>query len=163
MSYFDFVSKEVQVSVSEQLRLEHLSDVDKRVLTSKYDDVFLKPDQKVGCTDKVINTIDTGEARPMHVRPYRVPQTQQPVLNKQKDATLEAGMIVQSKSPWSAPIILVTQKRPDEGIRVRPRIDLCQLNSVTKQDVYPLPLINDTLDTLGGAKKFSTRNCVSGY
>ena len=42
-------------------------------------------------------------------------------------------------------------------------IDYRHLNGVTKKDVYPLPRIDDILDTLGQAKCFSTLYLSSGY
>ena len=37
------------------------------------------------------------------------------------------------------------------------------MNAVTKKDVYPLPRIDDILDTLSGTKYFSTLDLCSGY
>ena len=42
-------------------------------------------------------------------------------------------------------------------------MDYRKLNSVTKKDVYPLPRIGDILDTLSGAKFFSTLDLAAGY
>ena len=42
-------------------------------------------------------------------------------------------------------------------------VDYRYLNSVTKKDVYPLPRIDDILDTLGGMKYFSSLDWASGY
>ena len=36
-------------------------------------------------------------------------------------------------------------------------------NEVTHKDTYPLPRINDTLNTLTGSKWFSTLDMLSGY
>ncbi|XP_033758003.1 uncharacterized protein LOC117340350 [Pecten maximus] len=38
-----------------------------------------------------------------------------------------------------------------------------QLNTITKKDAYPLPRIDDALDTLTGAQWFSTLDLASGY
>ena len=42
-------------------------------------------------------------------------------------------------------------------------MDYRKLNDVTKKDVYPLPRIDDILDTLSGAKFFSTPDLAAGY
>ncbi|GBN48384.1 hypothetical protein AVEN_91348-1 [Araneus ventricosus] len=42
-------------------------------------------------------------------------------------------------------------------------LDYRKLNNVTKEDVYPLPRIFDTLDCLKGTKFFSSMDLCSGY
>ena len=42
-------------------------------------------------------------------------------------------------------------------------IDYLKLNDITKTDPYPIPLIHETLDKLGGAKYFSSLDLTSGY
>ena len=42
-------------------------------------------------------------------------------------------------------------------------VDYRKVNSVTRKDAYPLPRINDVLDTLAGSKLFSTLDLISGY
>ena len=41
--------------------------------------------------------------------------------------------------------------------------DYRKVNSVTRKDAYPLPRIDDTLDTLAGSQLFSTLDLISGY
>ena len=38
-----------------------------------------------------------------------------------------------------------------------------KLNNITKKDVYPLPRIDDCLNSLGRAKYFSSFDFASGY
>ena len=61
--------------------------------------------------------------------------------------------------PSSSPIILV----PNEGGTLRFCIDYRKVNLVTRRNAYPLPCIGDMLDTLSGARWFSTIDLVSGY
>ena len=69
------------------------------------------------------------------------------------------GVIEPSESPWAAPVVLV--RNPDGTLRYC--IDYRHLNQVTKKDSYPLPNIQDCLDSLDGAKYFSSIDLSSGY
>ena len=72
---------------------------------------------------------------------------------------LEKDIIQPSTSPWASPIVLVRKKDGSHQFCVYYR----KLNSVTKKDAYPIPRIDDTLDTLVGSCWFSTLDLVSGY
>ena len=69
------------------------------------------------------------------------------------------GVIKPSSSAWASPIVLVPKK--DGSARFC--VDHRRLNAVTKKDVYPLPRIDDILDTLGTAKYFTSLDVASGY
>jgi len=49
-----------------------------------------------------------------------------------------------SASPWSSPVLLL--EKPNGEFRFY--VDYWQLNQKTKQDAYPLPRIDQTLETL---------------
>ena len=42
-------------------------------------------------------------------------------------------------------------------------MDYRHLNAITRKDVYPLPRIDDILDTLGQSNYFSTLDLSAGY
>ncbi|KAJ8884984.1 hypothetical protein PR048_011180 [Dryococelus australis] len=119
--------------LSEQLGLSHLKEVPKNnlLITLKaLSDVFLKKDQKLGCTDKFSNSIETCDAKPIYIRPYQFPQSQKETLKEQIQIMLDTAVIVTSASPWSAaPMILVTQKTVNV-IKIRPVIDFSALNQI---------------------------------
>uniref|UniRef100_A0A1X7SDE3 Reverse transcriptase domain-containing protein n=1 Tax=Amphimedon queenslandica TaxID=400682 RepID=A0A1X7SDE3_AMPQE len=72
---------------------------------------------------------------------------------------LDNNIISRSHSPWSSPIILV--KKKDGSLRFC--VDYRKVNEVTRKDAYPLPRIDDTLDTLAGSQWFTTLDLLSGY
>ena len=72
---------------------------------------------------------------------------------------LKQGVVQPSSSPWSSPIVMVRKK--DGSWRFC--TDYRKLNSVTHQDAYPLPRIDATLGSLGGATYFTTLDLASGY
>ena len=80
-------------------------------------------------------------------------------MNKLLQDMQEKDVIQPSSSPWASPIVLVQKK--DGSARFC--VDYRKLNAVTIKDAYPLPRIDDTLDTLAGSKWFSTLDLLSGY
>lgn len=75
------------------------------------------------------------------------------------DDMLQQGVIEPSHSPWSSPVILV--KKKDGSLRFC--IDYRKLNQVTQKDCYPLPRVDDLLDSLSDAQWFTTLDLRSGY
>ena len=72
---------------------------------------------------------------------------------------LNKGIILPSKSPWASPIVLVTKKNGSTQFCG----DYRKVNAVTRKDAYPIPRVDDTLDTLSGSTWFSTIDLRSGY
>lgn len=68
-------------------------------------------------------------------------------------------MIRPSSSPYAAPIVLV--RKPSGELRMC--IDYRQLNAKTQKDSNPLPRIEDALESLKGAKYFSSLDLAHGY
>ncbi len=72
---------------------------------------------------------------------------------------LQKDIVERSNSPWASPIILV--KKKDGSTRFC--VDYRKLNSVITKDAYPLPQINNALDTLHGSMWFTTLDLASRY
>ena len=124
-----------------------------------YTDVFSSPNGKLGVTHKAEHTIDTGDAIPIKQRAWRMPFARREVAEKEVERMLEQGVLEPSTSPWASPIVLVTKK--DGSVRFC--VDYRKINSCTRKDAYPLPRVSECLDTLAGAKWFSTLDLTSGY
>ena len=140
---------------------EHLQDREKQQLAellTKYQDVFLKSADDLGRTDKVQHIIDTGNANPIKQPHRRLPLGKRDIEKTEIDKMLKRGVIEPSKSPWSSPVVLVTKK--DGTTRIC--VDYRALNKEMIKDAYPLPRVDEFLDSLAGGKWYSCLEFCSG-
>ncbi|CAF5133428.1 unnamed protein product, partial [Rotaria magnacalcarata] len=115
--------------------------------------------EKPGRTSLTQHHIDTGNSKPIKLRPYRVSPVRQNTISSQIQQMLTDGIIEPANGPYAAPVTL--QPKKDGSLRFC--VDFRQLNSVTVRDVYPIPRIDDTLDQLRTAKYFTSMNLKSGF
>lgn len=136
-------------------------------LLHEFDDCFVDKSGQLGKTDVVKHKIEIEEnTAPIRHRAYRVPPYKRQEIEKQVDSLLKQELIKPSVSPWAAPVVLI--KKSDGSFRFC--VDYRSLNKVTKFDAYPIPLITDYLDNIGGtangrgpSKYFSTCDLQSGF
>jgi hypothetical protein len=128
-------------------------------LLKDYEDVFSRDENDIGRTDLMKHRINTGNANPIRQPPRRAPITKRDEIDRQVENLLERGLIEESDSPWASPIVLVKKKDGSQ----RMCVDYRKLNSFTIKDAFPIPRIDDTLDSLAGAAWFSTLDMSSGY
>ncbi|GJU54669.1 putative reverse transcriptase domain-containing protein [Tanacetum coccineum] len=100
----------------------------------------------------------TGAA-PVARAPYRLAPSELKELSDQLKELLEKGCILQSSSPWGAPVLFVQKK--DGSFRMC--IDYLKLNKLTVKNRYPLPRIDDLFDQLQGSSVYSKIDLRSGY
>ena len=107
----------------------------------------------------VKHAIETGNHPPVHTPPYRVSYKDEQLQRQEIDKLLKQGIIEESTSPWSSPIVLVRKK--DGSVRFC--IDFRKLNNITTKDAFPIPRIDDIFDHLSQAEYYTTIDFKSGY
>ena len=140
----------------------NLSDAQQQQLYNlllAYSDVFAIIDNDFGRTTVLKHTIQTGDSAPIRQHTRRIPHYQRDEVKKLIDNMLMRDIIQPSTSPWASPVVIVRKK--DSSARFC--VDYRRLNNVTRKYAFPLPRIDDTLDTLSGAQWFSTLDLISGY
>ncbi len=105
------------------------------------------------------HVIDTGSAKPIYQRPYRTEFKKRAIIEQEVNRMLQAGLIEPSVSGWSSPVVLMTKK--DGSVRFC--VNYIKLNDVTVRDMYPLPRINDIIESLSSCNYFSSLDLASGY
>lgn len=130
-----------------------------RSLLKKYSSVFSAHDTDLGCTNLISHDIPLLDDIPVRQRYRRIPPSEYEVVKEHINQLLGAKVIRESSSPYASPIVLV--KKKDGSPRMC--VDYRQLNNKTRKDAFPLPRIEESLDTPTGARWFSTMDLASGY
>lgn len=112
------------------------------------------------------STVKTGT---MHIRltddtpivyhPYKLSYQEKLKVREIIRDLLDKGIIRESESSYSSPIILVKKKDGSD----RMCVDFRALNRVTIKDRYPMPLIDDCIDRLGSCRFFSSLDMATGF
>jgi hypothetical protein len=114
-----------------------------------------------GQTDMETCDIELESSVPIHVKGYPVPYATREIISQEVRKMKELGVIEPSKSPYSAPVVIVKKKTGEH----RFCIDFRRLNCVTKVDAEVMPNIEDLYAELSRENnKFFTRIDLSkGY
>ena len=97
--------------------------------------------------------------QPPYRKFYRLTQQEKVEVERQLASLLEKEWIQPSHSPYGAPILFTAKK--DGGLRMC--VDYRALNKQTVKNRYPLPRIDDLLDSLHGARYFSALDLQQAY
>ncbi|OWZ21395.1 LOW QUALITY PROTEIN: Retroelement [Phytophthora megakarya] len=129
-----------------------MNDDDKEILLRLLRSYAALLEPKEGCplmiTLGLEHAIHSGNGTPIKVRPRRHAHNEQRVIDKEVRSMLRDKEIEPSAKK--------------DGL-VRFCIDYRLLNTIVKRDVYPLLRIDDTLDNLHGARRFSSLDLQAGY
>ncbi|XP_023289213.1 uncharacterized protein LOC111674140 [Orussus abietinus] len=104
-------------------------------------------------------TLVLKDDEPVFQRPRRLSASQRENVNKQIAEWMKEGIVRPSLSDYASPIVTVKKKNGTERVCV----DYRMVNRKIVKDRYPLPLIEDHLDSLQGAKVFSTLDLKNGF
>ncbi|KAK3745520.1 hypothetical protein QZH41_009917, partial [Actinostola sp. cb2023] len=111
----------------------------------------------LGCTSAVKHRIKLNDNIPFKQRHRRIPPAQYEEVRQHLKDMLECGVIRESHSPWSSPVVLVRKR--DGSLRFC--IDFRKLNARTVKDAYSLPRIDEALEA--GSSWYTTLDLKSGY
>lgn len=96
---------------------------------------------------------------PLRHPPYRLHPRKRDLMRQEVDYLLQQGLAVPSQSPWASPCLLV----PKEDGQMRLCTDYRRVNAVTVPDAYPLPRIDDLIDSVGQSKYITKIDLLKGY
>jgi hypothetical protein len=128
-------------------------------LLHSFDDVFSEPSGLPLSRDYDHRIHLKPHVEPVVVAPYRYSQLQKNELETQCIKMMQQGIIRPSTSPFSALVLLV--KKHDNTWRFC--VDYRALNEVTVKDKFPIPVVEELLDELNGAKFYTKLDLRSGY
>ena len=116
-------------------------------LLLKFHHVFSLEPNEIGCTDATEHVIELMKDEPFkkrfrHIAPPLVDEVCQHIQEM-----LEGGTIQPSQSSWCNAVVLLRKK--DGSLRFC--IDFHCLNARTKKDTYPLPRMQETMESMVGA------------
>ncbi|GFW16315.1 hypothetical protein TNCV_4264801 [Trichonephila clavipes] len=114
--------------------------------------------EKTASTDVTMRIILKDEG-PVCQHPRRLTFTERQEVNKQIEEWLNEGIIRPSSAEYASPIVMV--KKKDGSSRMC--IDYRKLNQKLVKDKFPLPIIEDVLNTLQEAKVYSTLDLRNGF
>ena len=120
-------------------------------------DLASKLPEHTGINDHAIELVDGQQ--PPYGPIYSLGPVELETLKAYIETNLANGFIRPSKSPAGAPILF--DQKSDGSLRLC--VDYRGLNNLKIRNRYPLPLIGESLDRLGRAKRFTQLDLTSAY
>ncbi len=142
--------------------MSHLNENDRTELTAfltKNRDVFAMDIMEMGCSNVTEVKIDMNDSTPFRQKMRPVPPGAYEELKSHILELLTAGVIKESKSPFSSNIVMVRKKTGE----LRLCVDYRQLNSLCTRDSYAIPRVDTLIDSLKDAKYFASLDLFSGF
>ena len=111
------------------------------------------------CTSVIEHDIVVSNPRPIRQHPYRANAAKRAAMKKEVQYLLDNDLARPSSSPWCSPCLLV----PKSDGTPRFCTDFRKVNAVTVPDSFPLPRMEDCIDTVGSARFVSKLDLLKGY
>lgn len=132
-------------------------------LCENYSDIFYLSGDYLTVNNFYTQEIHPLDRTPIYRKNYRIPEAQKKEVDRQIAEMLKENIIEPSNSPYNNPIFLVPKKSNDSTPKWRLVVDFRALNEKILPDRFPLPRMEEILDSLGRAKYFSTLDLQSGF
>ncbi|TYK11164.1 Transposon Ty3-G Gag-Pol polyprotein [Cucumis melo var. makuwa] len=153
--------KSIEVAELKTSHKEEREETEEKLIPilNQFSDVFEWP-EKLPPRRSIEHQIHLKEGtNPVNVRPYRYAYHQKEEMEKLVNEMLASGIIRSSASPYSSLVLLV--KKRDGSWRFN--VDYRALNNVTVSDKFPIPVVEELFDELGGASLFTKIDLNAGY
>jgi len=128
-------------------------------ILERYQDVFAWNKGELGCCTIGEHSIDTQGFPPCKTSPSRLSYWEEAEVKRQINALVDLGKMKPSNSEYAYRVTLPVKK---DGSRrfyggYRP------LNAQTRQDMFPMPLVENVIDQLGKSTWFTALDVQSGF
>eukprot|EP00170_Pyropia_yezoensis_P003081 contig_12946_g3088 len=96
---------------------------------------------------------------PIRSQLFRTGAFRRTIIVDQFNKMWKLKVIQPNHCDWASPVVI----GPKKNGKAHFCVDYRRLNNITKKDAYPLPRMEDCLDSLGDAKVFASLDCTAGY
>ena len=128
-------------------------------LLLEFHNVFSLEPNKIGCTDAMEHVIELMKDEPFKEIFFRIAPPLVNEVHQHIQEMLDGGAIQPSQSSWCNAVVLVRKK--DGSLWFC--IDFRRLNARTKKDTYPLPRMQETMESMVGTWHFFCMDLKSGF
>jgi len=125
----------------------------------KNKEVFMANKWDIGKTNLVKHEIITS-GQPILLNPRRQPAHLEEKIEEALKNLEDNKIIRKCESAWNTPMVCVWKKEKKD---IRLCLDFRSLNKITERKAFPMPNIEEMLDSLKGSKFFSTIDLGSAY
>ena len=168
------IAPEIEDQVQDELRekgtlieekLAHLDKSDGTVirrLLNEYDEIIALSLDAIRPASSKISTrhsFSLTSDNPIFEKDRRLSPMHNRIVREEVDRMLEAGIISPCNSAWAFPVVIATKK--DGGPRFC--VDYRKLNRIMVADRWPIPFVDEILESLSGSKYFTSIDLFSGY